>query len=235
MIRHSQRGTTLAEVLVAMALMAILAASAVSLVRPTFSIYQKYWSRETARTIAQAVLDQLRGELLDAQGFLCLVPAGEDPDLVFTAGENPAQGNALFFQSTAGTLVLLDAGAVEQTALQAPQSDEGTVGPLTAGTLHRREFLREESGQWQTGEPDARQAWSCVELLPQTFYEDNTITLEFSVASSEEDLAQEGLLRVQALTAEVSVWCDGRVVAQRTAVLPLPKKPMLWQRETAEN
>lgn len=230
---RSQRGTTLAEVLVAMALMAVLAALAVALVRPTISIYRRTRIREDAQVIAQAVLDQLRGELMDAQGFLCLAAAGEDPEQVFENAGQETQANALFFASSSGTVVLLDAGAVAETALRAPDSAGPSAGPIALGTLHRREFLRDEAGQWQTGQPGAREAWSCVELLSAQFYGGSTIALHFSVGHCDE-IPQEGgksILRVQTLMAEVSVLYGEQVVAQHEAVLPLPKEPQLWQAE----
>lgn len=228
--RLSQRGTTLAELLVAMALMAVLATTAIALIRPAFSAYRQIRKQEDARLVAQAVLDALRGELLEAQGYLCFASAGEDPALVFEAPGQERQGSALFFGSAAGTAVLLDAGAVPQTLLQAPGESDQLIGPVAVGTLHRREFLRDEAGQWQISGTDGWTAWSCAELLPAQFYGDCTVTLAFSLGTCRQETQPDGAVtdRVQTVVAEVSVWKGEEELAHRTAILPLPKEPCLW-------
>lgn len=222
-------GTTLVELLVAMALMAMLTASAIMLIRPTLAAFARARQYTDGELAAQAVLDQLRGELVEAQGFLRLVQADSDPERVFTDSEVQQAGNALYFGTDAGMMVLLDAGAVPETELQAPEAGQDTVGPLEAGTLHCRRFLRAGEGGWQMGEASHRLAWSCTQLLPDAVYEGGTLALYFSVAACREEEDADGtrFSRIQALEVEVRISRGEETVAARSAVIPLPKEPCL--------
>lgn len=224
-------GTTLVELLVAMALMAMLAVSGIALLRPSLAAFGRVRQHTDGELAAQAVLDQLRGELVEAQGFLRLAQAGEDPELVFTDPGKRQEGNALYFGTDAGVMVLLDAGAVPETELQAPESAQSMAGPLEAGSLHCRRFVRDEDGGWQMGESSHRLAWSCTRLLPDTVYEGGTLALCFSVAACREEEDADGIRfsRIQALEVEVRISRGEETVAVRSAVVPLPKEPCLIQ------
>lgn len=222
-------GTTLVELLVAMALMAMLTASAIMLIRPTLAAFERARQHTDGALAAQAVLDQLRGELVEAQGFLRLAQAGADPELVFSDSAKRREGNALYFGTDAGVMVLLDAGAVPETELQAPEAEQNKVEPMEAGTLHCRRFVRAEGDGWQMGEASHRLAWSCTQLLPDVVYGGGTLALRFSVAACREEENTDGTRcsRVQALDVEVRIFRGEETVAVRNAVIPLPKEPCL--------
>ena len=134
-------GATLVELLVCLALLGALCALAAGLVHPFAVQYARIQAVSRAQMIADTIVEELRGDLLQARGTLRLADAAQtagEAGQVFAPAADPEgrSGAALEFGIPGGYFLLLDAGAVPQTAL--PQG--GSVPEQAAGTLHRRYY-----------------------------------------------------------------------------------------------
>lgn len=111
-ILRNRRGSTLTELIVSMALTAILGLTVIALVHPVAELMLRTRQRTYAQYLADALLDALRQELLSADDTLCFADASEP----FAAAEAADAGDALAWRQSDGIVKLLEAGAAEPTA-----------------------------------------------------------------------------------------------------------------------
>ena len=242
MTRHpwqGRRGTTLVELLVCLALLGVFSTVALALVRPLSAWYDRTRRLARARVIADTIVEELRGELLYAEGTLRLAEAAAgdgDADRPFlTAQPLEGAGSALEFRR-GGAYLLLDAGAVPETRV--PAQDTGSLQPArAAGYLHKRYYRvrfsasddpqpyylyrnRDPTGVWY-------QADACTDAYAEGFYMGNVISLRFAVADTCTD--ETGAVRATSLSVEVTVarGDTGDSLCSRRAVLDLPLLPVL--------
>ena len=67
---QNKRGTTLVELIVCMVLLSILTLAAVTLIRPSAQAYRDIQLQTRAQNLADALIETIRGEVLDANGYI---------------------------------------------------------------------------------------------------------------------------------------------------------------------
>ncbi len=256
---RSRRGATLVELTVCLALLGLFSVAAVALVRPFAEQFTRLQRLSRAQMIADTIVEELRADLLYAEGTLRLADAaadGGDPAGVFgPSGSQQAEG---YGQGTTGSAVecmtsgnfylLLDAGAVPETVvLREYEQPDGTLAQeritwpaRSAGTLHKRYYsaasAAENAGQAytytyrQSGEGGPYYtAYGYADAYADAFYMGDAVALQFTVQGFETDA--QGRVRVTSLAAEVSVRRadSGQLLYTRRAVLDLPNRPVLLQ------
>lgn len=83
---QNKRGTTLVELIVCMVLLSILTLAAVTLIRPSAQAYRDIQLQTRAQNLADALIETIRGEVLDANGYIRFTNGATDsanPDSVF--------------------------------------------------------------------------------------------------------------------------------------------------------
>ena len=105
--RHSKKGTTLVELVVAMTLTLIFAVVCVALINPIERTYQNVEKMSRAQLLADTIIDSIRKECDDVQyddpNAVWLVAAGnsaDDDQMLFAvpSGSKPASGNVLIIK-----------------------------------------------------------------------------------------------------------------------------------------
>ena len=65
----NQNGTTLVELIVCMVLLAIFTLAAVTLIQPSAQAYMDIQQQTRAQNLADALIETIRGEVLEANGY----------------------------------------------------------------------------------------------------------------------------------------------------------------------
>lgn len=144
----NQNGTTLVELIVCMVLLAIFTLAAVTLIQPSAQAYMDIQQQTRAQNLADALIETIRGEVLEANGYIRFTDGAADPnnlDSVFLSkGNDYSKGTALEFSVYPNHIELIDKDCVP-----ALTKTDGTA-LLTAeqanalnGYLHMR-FYRDE-------------------------------------------------------------------------------------------
>jgi prepilin-type N-terminal cleavage/methylation domain-containing protein len=66
----NQNGTTLVELIVCMVLLAIFTLAAVTLIQPSAQAYMDIQQQTRAQNLADALIETIRGEVLEANGYI---------------------------------------------------------------------------------------------------------------------------------------------------------------------
>lgn len=228
------RGTTLVELIVCMALLGVFSVACIALLQPCAALFTEMQQQTRAQTLADAVLESLRGDLLQADGYIRFADAdltGSNPAQVFEKSAVYAQGSALEYHVPEGKAVVIDAGALPETVMTAtgltkPDNYSGATAdiPNPIGTVHLRYFdmdsskLTDSSGRPYTAqalrrldpEDKARQiAYNYTDSYPLGAYMNGMrVQLHFYVRSYA-GMGQSGILespRISSLTVQVVVY-----------------------------
>lgn len=144
----NQNGTTLVELIVCMVLLAIFTLAAVTLIQPSAQAYMDIQQQTRAQNLADALIETIRGEVLEANGYIRFTDGAtdlNDLDSVFASkGDDYSEGTALEFSVYPNHIELIDKDCVPMLT-----KTDGTP-LLTAdqanalnGYLHMR-FYRDE-------------------------------------------------------------------------------------------
>ena len=144
----NQNGTTLVELIVCMVLLAIFTLAAVTLIQPSAQAYMDIQQQTRAQNLADALIETIRGEVLEANGYIRFTDGATDPnnlDSVFLSkGNDYSKGTALEFSVYPNHIELIDKDCVppltktDGTALLTPEQANALNG-----YLHMR-FYRDE-------------------------------------------------------------------------------------------
>ena len=97
----NQNGTTLVELIVCMVLLAIFTLTAVTLIQPSAQAYMDIQQQTRAQNLADALIETIRGEVLEANGYIRFTDGAtdlNDLDSVFASkGDDYSEGTALEF------------------------------------------------------------------------------------------------------------------------------------------
>ena len=98
----NQNGTTLVELIVCMVLLAIFTLAAVTLIQPSAQAYMDIQQQTRAQNLADALIETIRGEVLEANGYIRFTDGATDPNNFWTAlflskGNDYSKGTALEF------------------------------------------------------------------------------------------------------------------------------------------
>ena len=144
----NQNGTTLVELIVCMVLLAIFTLAAVTLIQPSAQAYMDIQQQTRAQNLADALIETIRGEVLEANGYIRFTDGATDLDtldIVFASkGNDYSKGTALEFSVYPNHVELIDKDCVppltktDGTELLTPQQANALNG-----YLHMR-FYRDE-------------------------------------------------------------------------------------------
>lgn len=237
---NPQSGATLVELMVCAALLGIFMVAVSVLIRPCAEMFINLQNLNRAQMIADTIMDDLRGELLHAQGYIRLCSAGTDEagaDKVFAQGAYD-RGSAVEFLTENGYFQLIDAGYVPQTQLRRGTGAQvqllDSVPPASAGQLHQRYFQAEEVSVdeakkycYYITEGYVARAWAAA--YGEDFYMGNTIELEFAVRGYKTDA--QGIVHATALGVNITVKKEQQILHTQRGVLDLADEPVLRRAE----
>ena len=108
----NQSGTTLVELIVCMVLLAIFTLAAVTLIQPSAQAYMDIQQQTRAQNLADALIETIRGEVLEANGYIRFTDGATDLnnlDSVFASkGNDYSKGTALEFSVYPNHIELID-------------------------------------------------------------------------------------------------------------------------------
>lgn len=112
----NQNGTTLVELIVCMVLLAIFTLAAVTLIQPSAQAYMDIQQQTRAQNLADALIETIRGEVLEANGYIRFTDGATDLnnlDSVFASkGNDYSKGTALEFSVYPNHIELIDKDCV---------------------------------------------------------------------------------------------------------------------------
>ena len=172
----NQNGTTLVELIVCMVLLSLFTLAAVTLIQPSAQAYMDIQQQTRAQNLADALIETIRGEVLEANGYIRFTDGATDPenlDSVFASkGNDYSKGTALEFSVYPNHIELIDKDCVppltktDGTALLTPEQANALNG-----YLHMRFYRDELNDAGHYGNPqhtkenkDAHAALRCLRL-----------------------------------------------------------------------
>lgn len=153
----NQNGTTLVELIVCMVLLSLFTLAAVTLIQPSAQAYMDIQQQTRAQNLADALIETIRGEVLEANGYIRFTDGATDPenlDSVFASKDDYSQGTALEFSVYPNHIELIDKDCVpmltktDGTALLTPEQANALNG-----YLHMRFYRDELNGAGRYGNP----------------------------------------------------------------------------------
>ena len=203
----AQKGTTLAELMAASALMCLVLGIAAGCIYPAARSARSTAEAQTSGAILDTVLSRVCRELEDSCGTIKLYP--EDSRI---AGEEGCsqQGSTAEFLNGNGEVVLLSALGCSETTL--PNGD--IFHAQEAGTLLRRTYQPGKGGIYAYLEDGQCIAHTCEAVYADAFYMGLYLEVKFSAApaaNGAEDLSAVAvtatLYRDKAKTQQVNTGC----------------------------
>ena len=147
-VLKNKRGTTLVELVVCMVLLSLFALAAVTLIQPSAQAYMQVQQQTRAQNLADALIETIRGELLNANGYIRFADGATDSDLdtVFKEKIGVSSGTALEFSVYPNHIELIDKDKVPALtkADGTPLLTQEAANELD-GYLHMRFYLQEKN------------------------------------------------------------------------------------------
>ena len=148
-VLKNKRGTTLVELVVCMVLLSLFTLAAVTLIQPSAQAYMQVQQQTRAQNLADALIETIRGELLNANGYIRFADGATDItnlDTVFKGKTGVSSGTALEFSVYPNHIELIDKDKVPAlTKADGTQLlSEETANELD-GYLHMRFYLQEKN------------------------------------------------------------------------------------------
>lgn len=151
----NQNGTTLVELIVCMVLLAIFTLAAVTLIQPSAQAYMDIQQQTRAQNLADALIETIRGEVLEANGYIRFTDGAKIPgdskegentgyDCIFKEKTGVSDGTALEFSVYPNHIELIDKDYVPPlTKSDGTQLLTQEQANALNGYLHMR-FYRDE-------------------------------------------------------------------------------------------
>lgn len=233
-VLKNKRGTTLVELVVCMVLLSLFTLAAVTLIQPSAQAYMQVQQQTRAQNLADALIETIRGELLNANGYIRFADGaknGEDINKVFLPKTGVSSGSALEFNVNSNYIELIDKDKVPAlTKADGTQLlSEETANELD-GYLHMR-FYQQEEVKSAKSNPPSYVAYAYTTAYPKDAYMGMFISdLQF-YARSYTKAEGEKYAHVTALTVVLTVAqkdAQGNAVPLCTqkAIVPLPGAPV---------
>lgn len=233
-VLKNKRGTTLVELVVCMVLLSLFTLAAVTLIQPSAQAYMQVQQQTRAQNLADALIETIRGELLNANGYIRFADGaknGEDINKVFLPKTGVSSGSALEFNVNSNYIELIDKDKVPAlTKADGTQLlSEETANELD-GYLHMR-FYQQEEVKSAKSNPPSYVAYAYTTAYPKDAYMGMFISdLQF-YARSYTKAEGEKYAHVTALTVVLTVAqkdAQGKAVPLCTqkAIVPLPGAPV---------
>ena len=233
-VLKNKRGTTLVELVVCMVLLSLFTLAAVTLIQPSAQAYMQVQQQTRAQNLADALIETIRGELLNANGYIRFADGaknGEDINKVFLPKTGVSSGSALEFNVNSNYIELIDKDKVPAlTKADGTQLlSEETANELD-GYLHMRFYQQEEVKSAKSNSP-SYVPYAYTTAYPKDAYMGMFISdLQF-YARSYTKAEGEKYAHVTALTVVLTVAqkdAQGNAVPLCTqkAIVPLPGAPV---------
>ena len=240
-VLKNKRGTTLVELVVCMVLLSLFTLAAVTLIQPSAQAYMQVQQQTRAQNLADALIETIRGELLNANGYIRFADGATDGDLdkVFGTKTGVSSGTALEFSVYPNHIELIDKDKVPALT----KADGTPLLSLDAaneldGYLHMRFYLQEKNTYkpqhevtLENGTKLSNVAYAYTTAYPKDAYMGLFISdLQF-YARSYTKAEGEKYAHVTALTVVLTVAqkdAQGKAVPLYTqkAIVPLPGAPV---------
>lgn len=234
---QNKRGTTLVELIVCMVLLSILTLAAVTLIRPSAQAYRDIQQQTRAQNLADALIETIRGEVLDANGYIRFTNGATDSanlDSVFDAQTSYSDGTALEFSVYPNHVELIDKDLVPalknskgKDLLTQAQAEE------LNGYLHMRFYQQEQRDFAPLHEKDGEKiAYAYTTAYPKESYMGLYISDLHFYARSWAQENDTDTPRITAMTVVITVAkrdSSGNDVPLCTqkAIVPLPGEPVI--------
>lgn len=233
-VLKNKRGTTLVELVVCMVLLSLFTLAAVTLIQPSAQAYMQVQQQTRAQNLADALIETIRGELLNANGYIRFADGaknGEDINKVFLPKTGVSSGSTLEFNVNSNYIELIDKDKVPAlTKADGTQLlSEETANELD-GYLHMR-FYQQEEVKSAKSNPPSYVPYAYTTAYPKDAYMGMFISdLQF-YARSYTKAEGEKYAHVTALTVVLTVAqkdAQGKAVPLCTqkAIVPLPGAPV---------
>ncbi len=233
-VLKNKRGTTLVELVVCMVLLSLFTLAAVTLIQPSAQAYMQVQQQTRAQNLADALIETIRGELLNANGYIRFADGaknGEDINKVFLPKTGVSSGSALELNVNSNYIELIDKDKVPAlTKADGTQLlSEETANELD-GYLHMR-FYQQEEVKSAKSNPPSYVPYAYTTAYPKDAYMGMFISdLQF-YARSYTKAEGEKYAHVTALTVVLTVAqkdAQGNAVPLCTqkAIVPLPGAPV---------
>ena len=233
-VLKNKRGTTLVELVVCMVLLSLFTLAAVTLIQPSAQAYMQVQQQTRAQNLADALIESIRGELLNANGYIRFADGaknGEDINKVFLPKTGVSSGSALELNVNSNYIELIDKDKVPAlTKADGTQLlSEETANELD-GYLHMR-FYQQEEVKSAKSNPPSYVPYAYTTAYPKDAYMGMFISdLQF-YARSYTKAEGEKYAHVTALTVVLTVAqkdAQGNAVPLCTqkAIVPLPGAPV---------
>ena len=217
-----------------MVLLSLFTLAAVTLIQPSAQAYMQVQQQTRAQNLADALIETIRGELLNANGYIRFADGaknGEDINKVFLPKTGVSSGSALEFNVNSNYIELIDKDKVPAlTKADGTQLlSEETANELD-GYLHMR-FYQQEEVKSAKSNPPSYVPYAYTTAYPKDAYMGMFISdLQF-YARSYTKAEGEKYAHVTALTVVLTVAqkdAQGNAVPLCTqkAIVPLPGAPV---------
>lgn len=232
-VLKNKRGTTLVELVVCMVLLSLFTLAAVTLIQPSAQAYMQVQQQTRAQNLADALIETIRGELLNANGYIRFADGATDNnfDTVFDKKSGVSSGTALEFSVYPNHIELIDKDKVPAlTKADGTQLLSQETANELDGYLHMR-FYQQEEAKLAKSNPPSYVAYAYTTAYPKDAYMGMFISdLQF-YARSYTKAEGEKYAHVTALTVVLTVAqkdAQGNAVPLCTqkAIVPLPGAPV---------
>lgn len=240
-VLKNKRGTTLVELVVCMVLLSLFTLAAVTLIQPSAQAYMQVQQQTRAQNLADALIETIRGELLNANGYIRFADGATDSNLdkVFDPKTGVSSGTALEFNVNSNYIELIDKDKVPAlTKADGTQLLSQETANELDGYLHMRFYLQEKDTYkpqhkvtLENGTDLPNVAYAYTTAYPKDAYMGMFISdLQF-YARSYTKAEGEKYAHVTALTVVLTVAqkdAQGKAVPLCTqkAIVPLPGAPV---------
>nr|WP_317369288.1 prepilin-type N-terminal cleavage/methylation domain-containing protein [uncultured Gemmiger sp.] len=233
-VLKNKRGTTLVELVVCMVLLSLFTLAAVTLIQPSAQAYMQVQQQTRAQNLADALIETIRGELLNANGYIRFADGATDItnlDTVFEGKTGVSNGTALEFNVNSNYIELIDKDKVPAlTKADGTQLLSLDAANELDGYLHMR-FYQQEEVKSAKSNPPSYVPYAYTTAYPKDAYMGMFISdLQF-YARSYTKAEGEKYAHVTALTVVLTVAqkdAQGKAVPLCTqkAIVPLPGAPV---------
>ena len=233
-VLKNKRGTTLVELVVCMVLLSLFTLAAVTLIQPSAQAYMQVQQQTRAQNLADALIETIRGELLNANGYIRFADGATDItnlDTVFEGKTGVSNGTALEFNVNSNYIELIDKDKVPAlTKADGTQLLSLDAANELDGYLHMR-FYQQEEVKSAKSNPPSYVPYAYTTAYPKDAYMGMFISdLQF-YARSYTKAEGEKYAHVTALTVVLTVAqkdAQGKAVPLCTqkAIAPLPGAPV---------
>lgn len=233
-VLKNKKGTTLVELVVCMVLLSLFTLAAVTLIQPSAQAYMQVQQQTRAQNLADALIETIRGELLNANGYIRFADGATDITnlgIVFKGKTGVSNGTALEFNVNSNYIELIDKDKVPVlTKADGTQLLSQEAANELDGYLHMR-FYQQEEAKSAKSNPPSYVPYAYTTAYPKDAYMGMFISdLQF-YARSYTKAEGEKYAHVTALTVVLTVAqkdAQGNAVPLCTqkAIVPLPGAPV---------